>query len=61
MDIFVQIPGLRPVDRVMLEAFETEMIERTIPEIVRAVARRHELAAESRGRWLELPVEQPIS
>jgi hypothetical protein len=55
--ISLLLEGLRPVDPRFLKAYETEMAEEAIPEIVRNVARRQRLAAESRTRWLEINVE----
>jgi hypothetical protein len=56
-DVFKLVEGLKPVDPAELAAFEREMTDHTIPEIVRAVERRRMLAAESRHRKLELPLD----
>ena len=50
-DIFKEIKGLTPLSpeqRKVIEEFRREMEEEVIPEIVNAVERRQELAAESR-------------
>ena len=57
-ELFKLIVGLKPVDEGVLAAFEREMTEHAIPEIVRAVERRRMLAAESRNRQLELPTDK---
>jgi hypothetical protein len=57
-ELFKLAAGLKPVDPGALAAFEEEMIEHTIPEIVRAVEKRRLLAAESRNRQLELPPDK---
>ena len=46
----LDIPGLEPVDPKLLEEFERAMKEEVIPNIVETVARREQLANESR-RW----------
>lgn len=56
-EVFKLVEGLQPVDPAELAAFEREMTEHAIPEIVRAVERRRMLAAESRHRKLELPAD----
>ena len=56
-EIFKLVEGLQRVDPAALAAFEQEMTEHAIPEIVRAVERRRVLAAESRHRKLELPTD----
>lgn len=50
-DIFELIEGLEPVDPKALEAFQVEMEQRVIPEIVETVRRRQRDAAESR-HWI---------
>jgi hypothetical protein len=57
-ELFKLVAGLKPVDPGALAAFEKEMTEHTIPEIVRAVEKRRMLAAESRNRQLELPTDK---
>lgn len=57
-ELFKLVEGLKPVDPSVLEAFEREMTEHAIPEIVRAVEKRRMLAAESRHRQLELPADR---
>ena len=57
-DLFKLVAGLKPVDPGVLAAFEQEMTEHVIPEIVRAVEKRRMLAAESRNRQLELPTDK---
>lgn len=57
-ELFKLVEGLKPVDPGALEAFEREMTEHAIPEIVRAVEKRRMLAAESRHRQLELPADK---
>ncbi len=52
------VAGLKPIDLGVLAAFEQEMTEHAIPEIVRAVEKRRMLAAESRNRQLELPTDK---
>ncbi len=44
------IKGLTPVDPKALEDFKREMTEEVIPEILRVLEDRRELAAESR-KW----------
>jgi hypothetical protein len=54
-ELFNLVAGLKPVDQDVIEAFERDMIEHVIPDIVRAVERRRMLAAESRQRQFPLP------
>jgi hypothetical protein len=62
-DIFKLVEGLKPVDANALAAYEREMAEEAIPEIIKDVEKRRMLAAESRHRRLETPTtdkpEQP--
>ena len=53
--LFKLVEGLTPVDVSKLAAFEREMTEEAIPEIIRDVEKRRMLAAESRQRRLEMP------
>lgn len=57
-ELFKLVAGLKPVDPGAIAAFEQEMTEHAIPEIVRAVEKRRMLAAESRNRQLELPTDK---
>jgi hypothetical protein len=54
-DLFKLVEGLKPVDSNALAAYEREMAEETIPEIIKDVEKRRMLAAESRHRRLETP------
>lgn len=47
-DVFEDIEGLTPVDPAILSEFQRVMNQEVIPEIVKAVERRSELARESR-------------
>lgn len=49
-DLLKGIEGLRRVDPKQLERFRSEMIERVIPEIIRALKERYMLAAETPQR-----------
>lgn len=54
MDIFKEIPGLQPLSdeaKESLVAFQKAMEEEVIPEIVKTMRRRQELAIESRN-WV---------
>lgn len=53
--IFKLVEGLKPVDANKLAAFEKEMEDEAIPEILKEVEKRRMLAAESRQRRLEMP------
>lgn len=55
--VFKLVENLKPVDPNALEAFEREMNEKSIPEIIREVEKRRLLAAESRHRQLEMPAD----
>lgn len=44
-------------DLKVLAAYERDMVEQTIPEIMRAVAERQLLAVDARQRWMPLPSE----
>ena len=61
--LFQLVEGLEPVDVSKLAAFEQEMADDAIPEIIRDVEKRRMLAVESRQRRLEMPTpdkaEQP--
>jgi hypothetical protein len=52
-EIFSRIDGLKPVDPAALEPFARTMTEKVIPEIVKMVEQRRELAAKSRRRVLK--------
>jgi len=52
-DVSEVIKGLTPLPSGALEAFEREMTEKVIPEIIKAVEERRVLAAESRQRQLK--------
>ncbi len=53
--LFKLVEGLKPVDASALEAYEREMTDEAIPEIIKDVEKRRMLAAESRQRRLEMP------
>ena len=53
--VFKLVQGLKPVDAKDLEAFDREMREEAVPEIIKDVEKRRMLAAESRQRRLEMP------
>jgi len=54
--VFKLVDGLKPVDAKALAAFEREMTEEAIPEMIKEVEKRRMLAAESRHRQLEMPI-----
>ena len=54
--LFKLVEGLKPVDASALADYEREMADEAIPEIIRDVEKRRMLAAESRHRRLEMPI-----
>lgn len=56
--LFKLVEGLKPVDASKLAAFEREMTDEAIPEIIKDVEKRRMLAAESRQRRLEMPTTE---
>ena len=59
--VFKLVDGLKPVDPGALAAFEREMAEEAIPEIIKDVEKRRMLAADSRQRRLEMPKTDPAA
>lgn len=55
--VFKIIPDLKPVDASALAEYEKKMKEEAIPGIIKDVEKRRMLAAESRNRRLETPID----